>query len=60
MTKIELTEQELQALVGLMNAGVQALGLRAVKDAAVLIEKIEAAANAETSNVVDMKDAANG
>ena len=42
-TKLELTQDELQALLGLLHAGVQSLGLRAVKDAAKLIEKIEAA-----------------
>lgn len=61
MTKIELTDTELQSLVGLIDAGVKTIGLRAVKDAAVLIDKIEAAANAYQTNVVDMKkDAANG
>lgn len=65
MIKLELSEQELQALVGLMNAGVQATGLRSVKDAAVLIDKIEKAAEAAgkaDDNVInfDEKDAANG
>ena len=43
MTKLELTDQELQALAGLMDAGVKALGLRAVKDAASLLTKLEEA-----------------
>ena len=43
MIKLELTEHELQALAGIMDAGVKALGLRAVKDAAGLLEKLEAA-----------------
>lgn len=44
MTTIELTDQELQALAGLLDAGVKALGLRAVKDAATLLAKLEEAA----------------
>ena len=43
MIVLELTEQEAQALAGLMDAGVKSLGLRAVKDAATLLEKMEAA-----------------
>ena len=43
MTKLELTDHELQALAGLMDAGVKALGLRAVKDAASLLIKLEEA-----------------
>lgn len=43
MTTIQLTDQELQALAGLLDAGVKALGLRAVKDAASLLTKLEEA-----------------
>lgn len=43
MTTIELTDTELQALAGLLDAGVKALGLRAVKDAATLLAKLEKA-----------------
>jgi hypothetical protein len=43
MTTIQLTDQELQALAGLLDAGVKALGLRAVKDAATLLAKLEEA-----------------
>lgn len=43
MHKLELTDQELRALAGILDAGVKALGLRAVKDAASLLEKLEAA-----------------
>ena len=43
MIKLELTEQKIQALAGLLDAGVKAIGLRAVKDAASLLEKLEAA-----------------
>ena len=44
MITLTLTEQELQALAGLLDAGVKAVGLRAVKDAASLLEKMETAA----------------
>jgi hypothetical protein len=43
MHKIELTQQELQALSGLLDAGVRAVGLRAVKDAASILAKLEKA-----------------
>lgn len=43
MRKIELTDAEIQALAGLLDAAVKSIGLRAVKDAAALLEKIEAA-----------------
>ena len=43
MHTLELTNQEIQALAGLLDAGVKAIGLRAVKDAASLLEKLEAA-----------------
>lgn len=38
---IEATEQELQALAGLLDAAVRGSGLRAAKDASVWIDKIE-------------------
>jgi len=38
-----LTDEEMQALAGLLDAGVRATGLRAVKDAAMLLERLEAA-----------------
>lgn len=41
--KLELTEQEIQSLAGLLDAGVKAIGLRAVKDAASLLNKLEVA-----------------
>lgn len=48
MFTITLTESELQALAGLLDAGVRATGIRAVKEAATLLEKLEAATtNAE-------------
>ena len=40
MTTLTLTDYELQALAGLLDAGVKALGLRAVKDAATLLAKL--------------------
>ena len=50
ITKLELTEQEIQALAGLLDAGVKAVGLRAVKDAATLLEKLEAATQEESND----------
>ena len=47
MKTIELTDYELQALVGLLDAGVKSVGLRAVKDAATLLDKLEAATQTE-------------
>lgn len=38
---ITFTEEELQAMAGVLNAGVQALGLRAVMPAATFLPKIE-------------------
>jgi hypothetical protein len=43
MTTLQLTDHEIQALAGLLDAGVKALGLRAVKDAATLLAKLEEA-----------------
>ena len=54
MITITLTNEELQALAGLIDAGVKATGIQSVKAAAVLIAKLEAAvaeANAPKSNV---------
>ena len=50
MTTLELTDQELQALAGLLDAGVKALGLRAVKDAATLLVKLENATQQDQDN----------
>jgi len=47
MITLELTETEIQALAGLLDAGVKAVGLRSVKDAATLLEKLEAATEEE-------------
>ena len=48
MITLTLTEHEVQALAGLLDAGVKAVGLRAVKDAATLLEKLEAATQETT------------
>lgn len=45
MIKLELSQDELQALVGLLDAGVKAVGLRGVKEASALLAKLEAAAS---------------
>lgn len=44
---IDFTKEELQALAGLLDAAVRNAGLRAVKDAAKLLEKIEIAMEQE-------------
>ena len=44
MIKLEFTEAEFQALAGLIDAGVRATGLRSVKEAAVIVNKLEQAA----------------
>lgn len=43
MIKLELTNEELTSLAGLLDAGVRSSGLRAVKEAASLLSKLEAA-----------------
>ena len=52
MIKLELTFEETQALAGLLDAGVKAIGLRAVKNAASLLDKLEAA-TAPTEGLTD-------
>jgi hypothetical protein len=54
MITLTLDQNELQALAGLLDAGVKATGLQSVKLAASLLTKLEAAvaeANAPKSNV---------
>jgi hypothetical protein len=54
MITLTLDQNELQALAGLLDAGVKATGLQSVKMAASLLTKLEAAvaeANKETSDV---------
>ena len=43
MINLSLNQQELQALAGLLDLGVKSAGLSAVKTAASLLEKLEAA-----------------
>ena len=47
---IEFTQEEIQALAGLLDAGVKAVGLRAVKDAASLLDKLESATQEESED----------
>ena len=56
MIKLELTEQETQALAGLLDAGVKAVGLRSVKDAASLLHKLEIAAQSEQATTENDDD----
>ena len=44
MIELEFTETEFQALAGLIDAGVRATGLRSVKEAAIILNKLEMAA----------------
>jgi hypothetical protein len=44
--KIELTQDELTALAGLMDAGIKATGLNSVKAAASILTKLEDAVKA--------------
>jgi len=50
---IEFTQEEIQALAGLLDAGVKAVGLRAVKDAATLLEKLETATQPQEDTTHD-------
>jgi hypothetical protein len=52
MTTLQLTDHEIQALAGLLDAGVKALGLRAVKDAATLLAKLEEATQPKQDNAL--------
>lgn len=51
INRITLTETELQALAGLLDAGVRATGLRSVKDAAALLSRIEGAERIEEQTI---------
>ena len=53
MVRPELTEAEFQALCGFLHAAVQHLGLAAVKDAAALVAKLEAAYEASKATLED-------
>lgn len=43
MINLSLSEQEMNALISLMDAGVKSLGLQSATAAAVLVQKIEEA-----------------
>ena len=60
MITLKLTEQELGALTGLMDLGVKAGGLQVATAAALLLQKLEAAAKeakAAQSNVIELDKA---
>ena len=46
MIKLNLTEAEAGAMAGLLDAAVKSLGLRAIRDAAGLMDKLEQAVQA--------------
>lgn len=58
MIKIDFTQEELNALIGLMDAGVKTLGLAAATNAAVLLQKIQSAAQSQIKqdDVVDAEE----
>lgn len=60
MITLQLTEQEIQALAGLLDAGVKAVGLRAVKDAASLLTKLETAAQSVEEATTPKEETDNG
>jgi len=60
MITLQLTEQEIQALAGLLDAGVKAVGLRAVKDAATLLSKLETAAQSVEEATTPKEETDNG
>ena len=47
MKQIQLTDQEIQAMFNLMDAGVKHMGISAAKNAAHLLTKLEAAKDVE-------------
>ena len=50
MFTLRFTKQEMEALAGLLDAGVRATGIRSVKDAANILDKLEAAEPEEQEN----------
>lgn len=46
MIDVKLSEQEMQALINLIDAGVKATGLTSVTSAAVLLQKLDEAVKA--------------
>ena len=55
---LTLDNDELQAMVGLVDAGVKAIGLSSVRSAAALLVKLEAAV--AEANAADQKEQDNG
>ena len=55
---LTLNNEELQALAGLLDAGLKATGLSAAKSAAALLVKLEAAV--AEANAADQKEQDNG
>jgi len=53
---ITLTQDELTALAGLLDAGIKATGLQGVKQAAAILTKLEEAVKA--ANETELKEAA--
>jgi len=51
-----ISEQQLQALAGLIDAGLRATGIRAAKDAAALVEWLEKAQPMEGPKELEQKD----
>ena len=51
--KIELNQEELNALVALLDVGVKASGLQSVKLATVIVGKLEAASKAASEEEVE-------
>lgn len=47
MKTLTFTDEEFQALAGMLDAAVKAIGLRAIKDAASLLAKMEEAAKSD-------------
>ena len=57
MIKLELTEDEAQALVGLMDLGVKNGGLAVAAAAAVIFQKLNAARKPKTNGVTSSAEA---
>ncbi len=56
MITLQLTEQNAQALAGLIDAGVRAVGARAARDAADLLDLLNAAMKDDlTTTTVEIK-----
>lgn len=58
--RITLTEAELQALGGLLDAGVKSLGLRSAIDAATLLSRIEGAERIEETTITTSEASGDG